>query len=426
MSEIARRQEVSSTLVWAIRAISLSYLGLQMQDKNIIQNSRNMYGRALLKLNNSLQDPVEGLTSDTLSATILLSFYEFMICTEKDSWIRHAGGAGNLIRLRGPDRHRRGYDSSVFLSCRYTMMMEAFLTRRPCFLAAPEWKRLSRYLYENSEQKSPFHALREDIFQEMVDFPGFTAEAVDYMSTGSRDSIALRELIRRGHSHRSNYKQLHLRTFEVLKTAGQEPTVIPSPSGDTLFPNNYQYPNNVIGSHYCSYWSLTIVLNIVLIGLEAKLSELSSPEPHHHPDVNTSVPPPNQPGRSLPLLWLLTDRTRRTTSPSTSANLHPAGSPSDFPTMSEAHTTRRRQLYMAENILFARECCKSVESTLSGTMTMFLGPMFLVYTLRNALRVLSDETEQAWIIAKLTVLSKVFGVARTEVENFESQEGHYR
>jgi hypothetical protein len=34
------------------------------------------------------------------------------------SWITYAGGAGRLIRLRGPDRHRSGFDCAMFMASR--------------------------------------------------------------------------------------------------------------------------------------------------------------------------------------------------------------------------------------------------------------------------------------------------------------------
>ena len=419
MSQIAARPEISSTLTWAIRAIALSHLGLQMQDRNIIQHSRNNYGTALLKLNKSLQDPIEGLTSDTLSATVLLSFYEFMTCTEKNSWVRHAGGAGNLIRLRGPDRHREGYDSSVFLACRYTLMIEAYHSRKPCFLALPEWKRLSRELQENSEFQSPLHTVREDIWQAVVEIPGFVIDTVHYMTDGSRDPNVLRNLVRQGHHHRSNNKYLQARLIEALRELGQEPTLTVSAENDQLFPYVYQYPGNMVASYYCAHWSQTIMLNIILIGLEAKLSEISSPEPRSPEqdlDVDTGASVPSPQRRGLPLLWMLTDRTRRATYPT-----NVVGTPSSFPTMSNDDTTRRRQMYMTESISCAREICKSVESM---CVSMFLGPMFLVYALRNSLRVLNDTREQEWIIQKLTMISKTFGVAKTEVEIFRQSQAH--
>lgn len=390
-----------------------------------------MYGRALLKLNKALQDDVEGLSSDTLSATVLLSFYELLTCTEKHSWVRHAGGAGNLMRLRGPDRHRTGIDSAVFLACRYTLIIEAFQGRKPCFLATPQWKQLSRDLAEQAEQQSPFNTAREDYFQEISALPGFAVEAVDFMSSGGRDTSALRDLIRQGHRHRSSTKTVQARLTETLRDAGQEPTLTASSVDDKLFPTVYQYPSNLVASYYCGHWSLLIMLNIILIGLEAKLLELSSPElpdasgPSRQqrqpgqreltPGVNTSAAPSNQPGRNLPLLWLLTENTRRGTSP-----VSTAVSPSEFPTMSANDTTSRRQMYLAENILCARETCKSVEGM---SMSMFLGPLFLVFALRNAMRVLTEKEEETWIINKLEMISKTFGIAKIEVEIYR-QEKH--
>ena len=88
LSSIATSASLSTTLMWSIRALSLSHLGHQVQDRNLIQNSRAMYGKALLHLNKSLQDPEEGLSTDTLSATVLLSFYEILTCTERHAWVQ--------------------------------------------------------------------------------------------------------------------------------------------------------------------------------------------------------------------------------------------------------------------------------------------------------------------------------------------------
>ena len=417
MSAIVQRSEISSTLLWAIRATSLSHLGLQMQDRNLINNSRNMYGRALLKLNKSLQDPTEGLSSDTLSATILLSFYEMMTCTERNSWVRHAGGAGNLIRLRGPDRHRHGFDSTIFLSCRYTLILEAYQSRTPCFLALPEWKQLSRYLQETSEFQSPLSTVREDMFQEAVGVPGYVTTVVDCMTNDRPDVGILSNLVRQGHRLRSNYKSLHSRFHNILRDAGQEPSVKASASNDDVFPVVYQYPATAIGSFYLSYWSFIVMINVVLIGLEARLSELSSPEPPNpeRQALDQSPPQTSQlPHRTMPRLWMLSERVRRGTSP-----VARAGSPSDYPTMNEDDTRHRREIYMTENIMCAKETCKSVESI---SLSVFLGPLFLIFALRVALGVLTDEREKQWIMGKLSKIGKSFGIAKVELDFYQQQE----
>ena len=54
LSEIAKSIIMSATLTWALRALSLAHLGHQVQDENLIQKSRKMYGKALLHLHRSL------------------------------------------------------------------------------------------------------------------------------------------------------------------------------------------------------------------------------------------------------------------------------------------------------------------------------------------------------------------------------------
>ena len=40
------------------------------------------------------------------------------MCTEKTSWIKHAGGAGRLMQIRGAHRHKEGFDYTMFLGFR--------------------------------------------------------------------------------------------------------------------------------------------------------------------------------------------------------------------------------------------------------------------------------------------------------------------
>ena len=88
LSDIATSTSVSTTLMWSIRALSLSYLGRQVEDRNLIQNSKAMYSKALVHLKKSLQDPIDGLSTDTLSATVSLCIYEMLTSTERCAWVK--------------------------------------------------------------------------------------------------------------------------------------------------------------------------------------------------------------------------------------------------------------------------------------------------------------------------------------------------
>jgi Fungal specific transcription factor domain len=90
------------------RAVSLARLSLLYRNPNLMHESRKLYGRSLVLLNKALSDQRQGRSSETLSATILFSFYEMFSSSHEtsagyDSWVKHAGGAGALMRLRGPN-----------------------------------------------------------------------------------------------------------------------------------------------------------------------------------------------------------------------------------------------------------------------------------------------------------------------------------
>ena len=439
LSQIASRTEVSQTLLWAIRAISLSHLGRMIQDQNLIYNSRNMYGKALLKLNKALHDPVEGASSDTLSATVLLSFYEMLNCTETNSWVKHAGGTANLMRLRGPARHRTGFDGAVFMACRYSIALQTFHSRQGCFLNSPDWKQVSQEIHDSSP-RTAFGDAREEYFQEFVGHPVYLTSAVDYMQAGGQDPATLREMVSQGHTHRSNLKTVWVRFVDTLRQTNQERTVTASASNDKLYPEVYQYPCIIIAHYYCGYYAMLTMINITLIGLEAKLWSLmsspgNSPRNSEGPQTDQEIaisdtakatmrnkrlqsdkrPYITRTMESLPDRdWSSAASPGRLDAPTTPA------SPRDYPTMSAQDTINRRNMYVAENIQNARETCKSAENV---SKQVFLGPLYLVYALRTALRVLRDPEEKMWILKKLEDLSNALGLAQVEADVYRNEMG---
>ena len=129
LASVSEKATISKALVWSIRAIPISRLARVSYDDVLTETVRRMYGKALLLLNKALQYNEEGLSSDTLSAVLLLSFFEAFNCTDRNSWIRHAGGAGRLIHLRGPKRYGSGLGKLVFLASRFSIILEGYISR---------------------------------------------------------------------------------------------------------------------------------------------------------------------------------------------------------------------------------------------------------------------------------------------------------
>lgn len=105
----------------AVRAVSLVHLGRLQGSRTYIEESKPWYGATLRQLNAALGDNEEGMAPETLAATILLSFYEMFASNSNQSWIQHAGGAGALMRARGPEAHRFGFDREMFIAYRHTI-----------------------------------------------------------------------------------------------------------------------------------------------------------------------------------------------------------------------------------------------------------------------------------------------------------------
>lgn len=375
----------SNALVWALRAIAISHMGRSAGNDILVQTSRRVYGKALLRLNVALQDSEEGLSIDTLGATVLLSFYEIFNCTDGNSWIKHAGGAGHLIKLRGPKRHRTGIDRLVFIACRYSLVMEAFRETIPCFLDAPEWRKLCREISDDIPYQGPLLDANKEYFQAIATYPGYLRSAIDLVSESQPDLTTLRDVHCQGQLHRSRFKAIHNRMGDELRAVGQEPQKTASSFNDKHFPVVYDYPNIHIAAFYSGYWAILCAINVSILGLEAKLGPLYNHKrsPRHDAPPASSSQPQTQP-RPRPL-W----DAAKTLSPH-----HP---------------------YFTENTMHARDICKSAEYMAHAP---FLGPFFLVLGLRTALKVLTGEAERGWIFGKLSEIGRNMGLARSEIDPY--------
>ena len=145
-----------------IRATSISYLARTACDDALAEIDTRTYVKALLLLNMALQYKEEGLYSDPLSAVILLSFFEVFNCIEAKSWIRHAGGAGRLIHLRGPERHRSGFGRLVFLASRCSIILESYINRSRRFLDTQLWHQLDQELRGDLYSTNPVSVYTTD------------------------------------------------------------------------------------------------------------------------------------------------------------------------------------------------------------------------------------------------------------------------
>lgn len=333
-----------------------------------------------------------------------------------------------LVQMRGPNLHRTGRDSLLFLSFRWSFLRRSYKTRTKCFLTEPAWRALSRHLAASSPRRSRLSDATEEIFQKVVDFPALMWKAVDYIDGSEADPTELQELIDQTHLFRESHNRVLTRMEDALQEDGMEPTKTASSKNDKIFPAVYQYPSLIIGALYCLHWTVMSRLNVVLIGLEAKLHPVTA----SHTTASVIAldmgidgaggktylvrPIDNPPDRIVPAeLWAL---------PPANGGFESAlitvASPKEYPTVSVEDALKRRNLYVEENIHYAREACRSVEYMQTAA---FIGPCFIINSLRVAIRTLRSREEKAWVMRKLGEISKKIGVAKIEAEIYRQQSG---
>jgi Fungal specific transcription factor domain len=325
----------------AVRACTLAHLGRLENLDHVMHESQAHYGRALRLLSITLQDVNKGMSSETLSATILLSFYEMLASDSDQSWVRHAGGASTLMKMRGPARFRKGFDREIFLAYRHALVISAFEAETPCFLDEPEWRQLSRHIYEDvcasgvvGDKLDVFDSA-ESFFWEMAPLPGLMCEARNIAqlarTTNSDIKLITKVLSERVTKHRTGLKNANMRLRAALKRLGHEPSS--RMSGDWVFPVRYDYTNVFTGGMCTGYWTVLIVVNMVLKELDASPDGIA--------------------------------------------------------------------MYRVESVEAARDICRS-SAWMSASS--FPGPFLLTFALRVSLHALEDETQRMWVLDELRKL----------------------
>ncbi|KAH6723831.1 hypothetical protein BKA61DRAFT_587200 [Leptodontidium sp. MPI-SDFR-AT-0119] len=153
-------------LDYSAQCLALGFFGRETGNAVLEQSSREAYSKALRCLSRAVEDSEIGLSSETLCATMLLSFYEIYMHTERLSWVTHAGGAGRLMQIRGAFRHKNGFDYIMFLGFRGIIIAEAVASGKPCFLDSEDWRGIvaGSENYPTSSETFRFHNEFSNLF----------------------------------------------------------------------------------------------------------------------------------------------------------------------------------------------------------------------------------------------------------------------
>lgn len=350
----------SQLLDSAVRAVSMIHMAQTTNSEVFAHESRQFYGSALRLLNASLTDQSKGMATETLSATVLLSFYEMFASDSNLGWISHAGGAGMLMRLRGPSRHRQGLDRDVYLAYRHTIMIDAFQRDEECFLAQPEWLQMARDVHEElradsvSSERLDLFDLAEEFYREYVTIPATFRDArrlpvAAAKMTPKRFMAHVTKVLDRTRQHRYTIKSIHVRFRDALRRSGLEPST--RITSDKVFPQQYTYQNVFLASTNVGYWTILILLNIVL----------KEADNEFHPE--------------------------------------------------------KTGLYVMENRDIAQEVCRATPFMLTSS---FLGPFFITFALRLCLMIFEPGAERTWVVNSLLEIGATRMRMAKDIPGFDS------
>ena len=266
----------------AVRAVTLVHIGRLNNSEPFVMESRPYYGQALRLLNKALQDKKSGTSNETLCAVILLSFYEMFASDNNEAWIRHAGGVSALMRARGAAKHRHGFDREIFLAYRYTLVIEAFQEDVPCFLAEPAWLNMSRDIHSDlktagvAPERLEIFDLAEEYYASMVTLPELSSHARalwQAKQSGTPPPFNRAELIEKLIVARISFKGTFTRFEAALKKAGVAPTIKLN-QRDVLIGIEYEFVNTFVSATYTGYWTVLVVMNLCLQGLQGDDPEM--------------------------------------------------------------------------------------------------------------------------------------------------------
>ncbi|KAH7354671.1 hypothetical protein BKA65DRAFT_548761 [Rhexocercosporidium sp. MPI-PUGE-AT-0058] len=124
----------------SIRALGALYFGKLHHLNNVADRSHGFYGKALVALNSDLQQAEKAWSLSVVKSAMILELYELIDCKSTSGWMKHAGGVGKLIEMRGPWRHQSFMDRYMLEGNRVTIALECLIRRKRCFLEHPDWK----------------------------------------------------------------------------------------------------------------------------------------------------------------------------------------------------------------------------------------------------------------------------------------------
>ncbi|KAK9320603.1 hypothetical protein V1517DRAFT_279624 [Lipomyces orientalis] len=132
----------------------------------------------------SMRGNLMSYEDDSITAGMLLTIYEVLNSSSDLSWITLLAGANELMRMRGPEAYRAGFNNKLFQSIRGMMAIHAIVVRKKTFLNEPEWKTIP---WDYSPYEKLVHHHLFDLILELPEHQEFIDRVLMYSFTNHEE-----------------------------------------------------------------------------------------------------------------------------------------------------------------------------------------------------------------------------------------------
>ncbi|PVH85150.1 hypothetical protein DL98DRAFT_651045 [Cadophora sp. DSE1049] len=241
----------------SIHALGALYFGRIHHQDEIASRGHELYGQALVALNRDLQDDKMAWSISVIKSAMALELYELFAFRSHNGWMKHAGGVGRLIELRGPWRHQSVKDRFLLEGNRVTIALECLIQRKRCFLEDPDWKHIPWAL--DPDSKSSLHYLHD----QLCDIPGLVEDTANlqimpldsdnrtyqYLILSQKISIQLRTI----YEWRASWAQQNPDSWHEIPSS--------NPLHEQISPTVFRFKDLIIANEVTFYNALLLLLH---------------------------------------------------------------------------------------------------------------------------------------------------------------------
>ncbi|KAE8352183.1 C6 zinc finger domain protein [Aspergillus coremiiformis] len=253
----------NKTLDTSIRCFVAHHIGMMTENKQAAMYAKSTYVEALNRLQRSLYNATESLSSDILCVVLLQCLYElFANAHDSSSWMKHANGISRLVILRGCNGYQTVFDHTLLKASRGLILLHSIFSGEKCFLASSGWHSVMRKQFD-SILPADLHVQAEELFALYTPLPSFIHQFSEIRQAGPENGTTQQrasELLNEALKMQNKLVEW----YDRFSHTAPLPTQVLSSTGDILYPVVYSFSDVDIAAIFSAYYSYMVIIHAIL------------------------------------------------------------------------------------------------------------------------------------------------------------------